>query len=186
MEMYHFSLTALFIFCNAAEILANLPAPAGPRKLYHDAADSFKVFQSFPHAVAIEDTDNNTMFHCWTAERTTIDSDARTATYVGHFPAVGRTRTFRVKAVKDVPRFTFTLDDDLAPKEGAFYYTDYENCVVEGLEYHGHQCVLWVKKELKNSVPQNCLDYYADICGVGFPEYSRELLLHAKLKALYV
>ncbi|KAL1469916.1 hypothetical protein MTO96_040777, partial [Rhipicephalus appendiculatus] len=77
------------------------------------------------------------MFNCWTTQRTKIDHDARTATYVARFPTVRRTLAFHVKAERNSPRFTYTLDDDPNPKEGVFYYTDYKNCVVEDLEYHG-------------------------------------------------
>ncbi|KAH6929974.1 hypothetical protein HPB50_007726 [Hyalomma asiaticum] len=81
---------------------------------------------------------------------------------------------FYLKAEHNSPRFTYTLDDDKTIKKGVYYYTDYENCLVKDLEYHGHQCVLWVKKELKNAVPQICLDYYADICGAGVFEYNED------------
>ncbi|XP_049517267.1 uncharacterized protein LOC119439998 isoform X4 [Dermacentor silvarum] len=133
------------------------------------------VFQSFPNAVAIIDSDNDTLFNCWTAERTEIDHETQSATYAALFPTVRKARLFYVKAEKNSPKFTFTLDDDPTPKEGMFYYTDYENCVIEDLEYHGHQCVLWVRKELKNSVPQICINHFADTCGVGVPKHSRDL-----------
>ncbi|KAH6931324.1 hypothetical protein HPB50_023525 [Hyalomma asiaticum] len=174
METNHFYLAVFLALCNAAAIFGNLAPPVGPRKLKYDAADSFKVFQSFQNVVAIEDSDNDTMFNCWTADRAAIDSDARTATYTAHFPKIRKDIPFYLKAEQDSPRFTYTLEDDKTIKEGVYYYTDYENCLVKDLEYHGHQCVLWVKKELKNAVPQICLDYYADICGAGVFEYNED------------
>nr|XP_037285742.1 uncharacterized protein LOC119178624 [Rhipicephalus microplus] len=175
MEANRIYWAVLFVLCNCAVVFSHLAPPAGPRRLHHDVADSFKVMQSFPYAVAVVDSDNDTYFNCWTVERKAIDDVARTATYEGHFPLAGRVVPFYVKAEENSPKFTFTLDDDPTPKEGMFYYTDYENCVVEDLEYHKHQCVLWVKKELENSVPQSCINYYVDICGVGVPIHSRDL-----------
>uniref|UniRef100_A0A224YCB7 Lipocalin n=1 Tax=Rhipicephalus zambeziensis TaxID=60191 RepID=A0A224YCB7_9ACAR len=115
------------------------------------------------------------MFNCWTTQRTKIDHDARTATYLARFPTVRRTLAFHVKAERNSPRFTYTLDDDPNPKEGVFYYTDYKNCVVEDLEYHGRQCVLWVASEVRHSVPRNCIKYFDDICGAGVPKHSKDL-----------
>ncbi|XP_037508475.1 uncharacterized protein LOC119384913 [Rhipicephalus sanguineus] len=175
MEANRIYLAALFVLCNSAMVFGRLAPPAGPRRLHHDVADSFKVIQSFSYAVAVVDSDNDTFFNCWTAERKAINNDARTATYEALFPVARRAVPFYVKAEQNSPKFTFTLDDDPTPKEGVFHYTDYENCVVEDIEYHKHQCVLWVRKELKNSVPQNCIDYYVDICGVGVPIHSRDL-----------
>ncbi|KAL3195188.1 hypothetical protein MRX96_001861 [Rhipicephalus microplus] len=172
MEANRIYWAVLFVLCNCAVVISHLAPPAGPRRLHHDVVDSFK---SFPYAVAVVDSDNDTYFNCWTVERKAIDDVARTATYEGHFPSAGRVVPFYVKAEENSPKFTFTLDDDPTPKEGMFYYTDYENCVVEDLEYHKHQCVLWVKKELENSVPQSCINYYVDICGVGVPIHSRDL-----------
>ncbi|XP_049266789.1 uncharacterized protein LOC119374215 [Rhipicephalus sanguineus] len=103
--------TILAVLCYSTAVLGKLADPGGPRKLHHDVADSFKVFLSFPSAVAVVDTDNDTMFNCWTAQRTQIDHDARTATYAARFPTVRRTIPFHVKAEKNSPKFTFTLDD---------------------------------------------------------------------------
>ncbi|KAL1473521.1 hypothetical protein MTO96_038604 [Rhipicephalus appendiculatus] len=130
--------TILSVLCYSAAVFGKLADPGGPRKLHHEVADSFKVFLSFSNVVAVVDTDNDTMFNCWTTQRTKIDHDARTATYVARFPTVRRTLAFHVKAERNSPRFTYTLDDDPNPKEGVFYYTDYKNCVIEDLEYHGH------------------------------------------------
>ncbi|XP_070393983.1 uncharacterized protein [Dermacentor albipictus] len=175
MEANHLYLAALLVLCYSAAVFGKLAAPAGPRKLHYDEADSFKVFQSFPNAVAIIDSDNDTSFNCWTADRTEIDHKNQTATYAALFPTVRKTLLFHVKAENNSPKFTFTLNDDPTPKEGMFYYTDYENCVIEDLEYHGHQCVLWVRKELKNSVPQICINHFADTCGVGVLKHGKDL-----------
>lgn len=175
MEADPLCLVALTALCCSAAVSGKLAEPGGPRKLHHNAADSFKVFESFPNAVAVVGSDNDTTFNCWTAERTNIDHDARTAIYMARFPTVGKTVPFYVKAEKDSPRFTFTLDDDPTPKEGMFYYTDYENCVIEHLEYSGYQCVLWVRKEVSHSVPRNCIKYFNDVCGAGVPKHSKDL-----------
>ncbi|KAK8770465.1 hypothetical protein V5799_013070 [Amblyomma americanum] len=59
--------------------------------------------------------------------------------------------------------------------EAVIYYTNYENCVVGDVDYHGHQCSLWVKREVKDAVPQDCIDHFVDTCGVIVPPHSRDL-----------
>ncbi|KAL1444305.1 hypothetical protein MTO96_045590 [Rhipicephalus appendiculatus] len=66
-------------------VLAKLGSPGGPRKMMYDVPDVFEVFSSFPYSVAISDSDNDTMFECVVANRTQIDPESRTATFVWHF-----------------------------------------------------------------------------------------------------
>ncbi|XP_077486168.1 uncharacterized protein LOC144097296 [Amblyomma americanum] len=166
---------ALIAICCLYVAFGKLGAPGGVQKLQHEPADSFKIMKNFPFAVAMSDSDNDTIFECWAAKRTEIDEQTRTATYVLHFPATGQKIPFHVQALKDPGAFTFYLDDDLTPKEGRFHYTDYNSCVIEELEYHGHQCVLWARRESKDSLPQECIDKFVDTCGVVVPEHSRDL-----------
>ncbi|KAL1474563.1 hypothetical protein MTO96_037873 [Rhipicephalus appendiculatus] len=60
-------------------------------------------------------------------------------------------------------------------REGILYYTDYKDCAIADLEYDGHVCLLWARKEVKDSVPQRCIDYYEDTCGVTVEQHSRDL-----------
>ncbi|KAH6929313.1 hypothetical protein HPB50_026222 [Hyalomma asiaticum] len=64
---------------------AKLGPPGGPQKLTHDTPDTMKVIENFPYSVAISDSDNDTVFECVAANRTAIDRDAQTATFVWLF-----------------------------------------------------------------------------------------------------
>ncbi|XP_077485612.1 uncharacterized protein LOC144096656 isoform X1 [Amblyomma americanum] len=166
---------ASLLFINTSNVCGKLGAPGGPRKLHFDAPDSFKVFDTFKFAVAISDSDNDTIFECMSANRTAIDPVEKTATYVFMFPNTGQEIPFHVKA-GDIPgTITFTVDGDPTVRDGIVYYTDYENCDVADLDYHGHQCALWARRSVKDNVPQNCIDHFVDICGVIVPEHSRDL-----------
>ncbi|XP_077486590.1 uncharacterized protein LOC144097851 [Amblyomma americanum] len=84
---------------------------------------------------------------------------------------------FYVKVGDEPGTLTFTVANDPTLREGRYYYTDYENCVVLDMEYHGHQCVLWAKRSVKDNVPQNCIDHFVDTCGVDVPPNSRDLCI---------
>ncbi|KAK8758299.1 hypothetical protein V5799_004068 [Amblyomma americanum] len=76
-------------------------------------------------------------------------------------------------AIQEQQRTSSTSQpQDLTPKEGRFHYTDYKGCVIEELEYHGHQCILWARREFKDSLPQECIDQFVDTCGVVVPKHS--------------
>ncbi|XP_077485613.1 uncharacterized protein LOC144096656 isoform X2 [Amblyomma americanum] len=139
---------ASLLFINTSNVCGKLGAPGGPRKLHFDAPDSFKVFDTFKFAVAISDSDNDTIFECMSANRTAIDPVEKTATYVFMFPNTGQEIPFHVKA-GDIPgTITFTVDGE---------------------------CALWARRSVKDNVPQNCIDHFVDICGVIVPEHSRDL-----------
>ncbi|KAH8020315.1 hypothetical protein HPB51_000595 [Rhipicephalus microplus] len=136
---------------------------------------SDEVMESFVYAVAILDSDHDDILECWSAKRTEIDRGAHTATYVLAFPTTGEEISFHVKAEENSPEFSYTLDNDSTPKGGMFYFTDYKDCVIEDLEFNGHQCVLWTRRALKDSVPQPCIDQFVDTCGAVVPKHSRDL-----------
>ncbi|XP_075750580.1 uncharacterized protein LOC119173316 isoform X2 [Rhipicephalus microplus] len=166
---------ALLVLCCCSVALGKLGAPGGARKLHHNVTDSFKVMESFVYAVAILDSDHDEILECWSAKRTEIDRGAHTATYVLAFPTTGEEISFHVKAEENSPEFSYTLDNDSTPKGGMFYFTDYKDCVIEDLEFNGHQCVLWTRRALKDSVPQPCIDQFVDTCGAVVPKHSRDL-----------
>ncbi|XP_054922921.1 uncharacterized protein [Dermacentor andersoni] len=163
----------------SAAVLGKLGTPGGPRKLQHDIADSFQVFENFPYTVAISDSDNDTVFECVAANRTEIDPEAHTATFVwlfqGNENSPKQNIPFYVKAEEEPGTFSFSVGRDPTVREGRYYYTDYKTCVVLDMEYHGHQCILWTQKEVKDAVPQDCIDQFVDTCGVIVPEHSRDL-----------
>ncbi|KAL1474565.1 hypothetical protein MTO96_037874 [Rhipicephalus appendiculatus] len=70
---------------------------------------------------------------------------------------------------------TFTVGEDSTPLEGIIYYTDEKSCAVADLEYDGHVCLLWARREVKDSVPQECIDHFEDVCGVTVNQHSRDL-----------
>ncbi|KAK8768830.1 hypothetical protein V5799_014704 [Amblyomma americanum] len=95
---------------------SNFPAPC--RKIEYAASDQnvratfslTQVFDTFKFAVAISDSDNDTIFECMSANRTAIDPVEKTATYVFMFPNTGQEIPFHVKA-GDIPgTITFTVD----------------------------------------------------------------------------
>ncbi|KAL1474518.1 hypothetical protein MTO96_037908 [Rhipicephalus appendiculatus] len=59
-------------------------------------------------------------------------------------------------------------------KEAMLYYAD-NNCGIIEVEYSGQQCMLWVKRYLKDKVPQACIDSFVDICGVVVTPGRRDL-----------
>ncbi|KAL1478730.1 hypothetical protein MTO96_034881 [Rhipicephalus appendiculatus] len=87
--MYRCTITfALTVLCTENIALAKLGPPGGPRKLHYDDVDAFKVASQFKDVVSISDSDNDTIFDCVVANRTDIDYEAQTLTYVWTFPGV--------------------------------------------------------------------------------------------------
>ncbi|KAK8777240.1 hypothetical protein V5799_029416 [Amblyomma americanum] len=140
-----------------------------------------EVFENYPFTVAISDSDHDGILECMAGNRTEIDPATQTATFVWLFQGTDhspkREIPFYVKVGDEPGTLTFTVDDDPTPREGRYYYTDYETCVVLDMEYNGHQCVLWVKLSMKDNVPQDCIDHFVDTCDVDVPPHSRDLCI---------
>nr|XP_050028189.2 uncharacterized protein LOC126523630 [Dermacentor andersoni] len=68
----------------------------------------------------------------------------------------------------------FADPEDGTLREGRLYYTDYDTCVILDFELRGHQCALWVRRDIVDSVPQECVDQFEDTCGVVVPQHRRE------------
>ncbi|KAL1481767.1 hypothetical protein MTO96_034226, partial [Rhipicephalus appendiculatus] len=64
--------------------------------------------------------------------------------------------------------------DDPSEKEGQLYYAD-DRCAVVDMEYNGDDCVLWIQRRLKDTVPQVCIDEFVDTCGVVVAPHRRDL-----------
>uniref|UniRef100_A0A023FRT3 Putative lipocalin-5 1 n=1 Tax=Amblyomma cajennense TaxID=34607 RepID=A0A023FRT3_AMBCJ len=154
-----------------------LGPPGGPLKLPRDSFDSFKAMSQFEYLVAISDSNNDTVFECLAAKRTNIDQEAKTATYTFLLPTAGMELSFHIKPGDEPATGILTSNVDPSPREGIIYYTDYQNCVVANLEIHGdgNQCTLWARLEVKDNVPQVCIDHFVDVCGVTVPAHSRDL-----------
>ncbi|XP_049527877.1 uncharacterized protein LOC125947359 [Dermacentor silvarum] len=170
---------AFIAFFSMPFVFGKLGPPGGPQHLHHDAIDAFKIIENFQFTVAITDSDNDTIFECVAGNRTEIDPEAKTATFVWLFQETENSPRedipFYVKVADEPETITFTVDDDPTIREGRYYYTDYETCVVLDMEYHGHQCILWTKLKVKDAVPQHCIDHFVDACGVIVPQHSRDL-----------
>ncbi|XP_037521127.1 uncharacterized protein LOC119397865 [Rhipicephalus sanguineus] len=171
------SIALKFIFLWAAAlVVAKLGPPGGPQKLHQDPTDSFKVMEKFQHVVAISDSDNDTVFECLAANRTEIDIEAQTATYMFDFLSSGLHIPFRISRGDTPGTVSFTIGADATPMEGMVHFTDLANCVVVSAEYYTiDQCILWTRKEVKDNVPQDCIDHFVDTCGVVVPKHSRDL-----------
>ncbi|XP_054922746.1 uncharacterized protein [Dermacentor andersoni] len=162
-----------------ALVLTKLGAPGGLQKLTHDTADALKVFESFPHVVALSDSNNDTIFECMEANRTAFDPIAKTATFVWAFGPPGSSNKLYVPFPQRVGNEPGTIEfwtpGDSTPREGRLYYTDYDACAVLDFEILGHQCSLWVRRDAITSLPQECVDQYEDTCGVVVPEQRKDL-----------
>ncbi|KAH7946973.1 hypothetical protein HPB52_006453 [Rhipicephalus sanguineus] len=158
-----------------AFVVSKLGAPGGPLKYPREEFDVKKVFSAFDDLVSISDADNDTIFECLYAKRTEFNPETYDTTYVWFFPSQGTEVAFYAYPGSEPGLVQFTFPEDPTPKDVNVYYTDYENCLVVDVEYHGHQCTLWVVRQLKDSVPKNCIDHFVDTCGVIVPAHSRDL-----------
>ncbi|XP_037579691.2 uncharacterized protein LOC119462415 [Dermacentor silvarum] len=163
----------------ALTVLAKLGPPGGPQKLTHEIADTLEVFRSFPYVVSITDSNNDTIFECMEANRTEFDPVAMTATFVWIFRAPGSSNRIEIPVPQKVGQEPGTVEfldpQDGTPREGKIYYTDYDTCAILDFEILGHQCALWVPRDVVYSVPQECIEQFEDTCGVLVPERRREL-----------
>ncbi|XP_077538892.1 uncharacterized protein LOC144151653 [Haemaphysalis longicornis] len=153
-------------------VAGKLGNPPGPKKLDHDVTDSFQIWEIFETPVAITDADNDTVFECAAAWRTAIDPEAKTATYSMDF---GGRMEFLVHPGEAPATYVITVVGEPETYEARYYYTDYENCVVTDLDFHGYVCMLWTTRAVKDNVPQQCIDQFVDTCGVIAPKHSRDL-----------
>ncbi|XP_077539413.1 uncharacterized protein LOC144152078 [Haemaphysalis longicornis] len=160
-------------------VLGKLGAPGGPLQFPQQDVDAFKAVEGFPSSVAISDWDNDTVFECLKAFRTEMNSEARTATMVWELPPTedspGQLLPLHLSVGDEPDVLSFTVDEDTTPMEARIYYTDYSQCVVMDIEYPNHRCLMWTTRELKDNVPQECIDHFVDTCGVVPPAHSRDL-----------
>ncbi|KAL3191478.1 hypothetical protein MRX96_059851 [Rhipicephalus microplus] len=169
------------VLCTANVAVAKLGSPGGPRKLHYDEPNSFQVLKQFKDVMAISDSDNDTIFDCLVSHRTNIKYETQTATYVWNIKGGNSSSKPGVVFQQLKPgRATGTLDvimgDDPNVKEAILYYTD-DKCCVADIEYNGHQCILWVQRSLKDTVPQVCIDQFVDTCGVVVDPHGRDLCI---------
>ncbi|XP_065282495.1 uncharacterized protein [Dermacentor albipictus] len=146
----------------------------------NDSSKIYKVFENFENIVAIFDIDKDGDLDCLTAVRTDYNRGARSTKYVwilkGLHGHQSRNVTYLVLAGPERGEFMFkNLDDDGPFQKGSYDYSDYKNCIVMRIPYNsGEECVLWVTEEVKNNIPQNCMDYYEDSCDNAKLAYDKE------------
>uniref|UniRef100_A0A131Z0R5 Lipocalin n=1 Tax=Rhipicephalus appendiculatus TaxID=34631 RepID=A0A131Z0R5_RHIAP len=160
--------------------IVTLHLTLGTAQETNDVPDSFKIFETFPFAVAISDADNDTVYECLTAKRMWLEPEEKKGEYIwflkGNLDNRKRTVSFYVFEGPSPDTFLFTVGSDEAlSSEAKFHYTDYKNCAVLDLPYNGRQCMLWSTEESKDSLPQECLDEFVKHCGVAMPLYGKDL-----------
>ncbi|KAL1463890.1 hypothetical protein MTO96_043150 [Rhipicephalus appendiculatus] len=175
-----FTVFLVVALCTMNDIQAKHGAPDGAMKLKKfDLPDSFKIISSWDSALAVAVSGSDSMFDCMTAKRTTIDYEAQTATFVwtlretDHSPR--QEASFLVWPGTRPHTMEMTAGDDPAVLEGVFYYMD-DTCLVMDLEYH-NLCLLWVRMEAKDRVPQQCFVRFSDACGGARPPTQEATLL---------
>ncbi|KAL1466372.1 hypothetical protein MTO96_042779, partial [Rhipicephalus appendiculatus] len=87
-------LFGFFILHLASTGVCKLGSPGGPMKLNRDVTDGFKTIEEFPYAVAISDSDNDTVFECLAAKRLGFDPQTRTGIYEFLLPSSGQVLLF--------------------------------------------------------------------------------------------
>ncbi|XP_077540300.1 uncharacterized protein LOC144152748 [Haemaphysalis longicornis] len=162
--------------CIATRNYGVLGSSALKEKSFPEASE---VFQIFSDIAAISDANNDTILECMIAKRTYIDLDSNTAVYTWTLKSQdgepGEKISFFVRGEAAPGIITVYPEDDPTPREGVYLYTDYENCLTFKMEYRGNICLLWVQRELKDSVPQHCIDHFVADCGAVVPLYSQDL-----------
>ncbi|XP_065301913.2 uncharacterized protein [Dermacentor albipictus] len=158
----------------------HVAAVALPRQETDDVPDSFKVFESFPDAVAVSDQNNIGMYECLRARRLLIRSEKKEAQYTWLFGWNGgtprRSVSFYVFEGSSPDTFLYTLDPDETPSaEAKVYYADYDNCAVLDIPYNGRRCILWTRETAKDAVPSECVHEFMKYCGSGAPLYKDDL-----------
>ncbi|XP_077539305.1 uncharacterized protein LOC144151994 [Haemaphysalis longicornis] len=141
----------------------------GPNQLQREVPDVSKIFADFVHPIGARDTNRDELLQCLSAQRTHYDSESSNATYVWSLNKDGGKKRVRVSlhhTLGDTPGTTYyTVGPSTDVEVGRFHYTDYKNCAVLEMHHFGDQCTLWVTKDVLDSIPEECLKQYNDICG---------------------
>ncbi|KAL1458847.1 hypothetical protein MTO96_027658 [Rhipicephalus appendiculatus] len=150
------------------------------RRLQHDVTDAFKMFEIFPVAIAMFDTDKDGDLDCLTTVRSNYDEEGHTVTYTWLLAGLNghekQNITFKLTEgpSPDKPVY-IPVDGDGSEKIANFIYTDYKTCTVLEIPYKEEQeCILWVNQEALKDVPENCVDYFYDNCNTENAAYDEE------------
>uniref|UniRef100_A0A034WWJ5 Lipocalin 14 n=1 Tax=Rhipicephalus microplus TaxID=6941 RepID=A0A034WWJ5_RHIMP len=126
-------------------LIALTQASRGPNKLQQDLPDSFKIFQAFENPIGMIDTNNDSVLECLSARRAEIDPETQTATYVWSLAGDdGKGRKyipFYHSPGRTPDETRFSIGSKNRPGAiGHFLYTDYMNCAILEIPYHGDPC----------------------------------------------
>ncbi|XP_077513054.1 uncharacterized protein LOC144124292 [Amblyomma americanum] len=147
-------------------------------ELRHETAEVGKVFESFPHLIAMFDIDKDGDLDCVSAVGTDYDSSVPRLTYVWMFPGVNghEPRNISYVVVPGPSPDTFRFWDkngDGTVQTGRYVYTDYKECLIIDF-YDMKECMLWTSWDVKDAFSQTCMDQYEDNCDVVNMPYDQE------------
>uniref|UniRef100_G3MSK1 Lipocalin/cytosolic fatty-acid binding domain-containing protein n=1 Tax=Amblyomma maculatum TaxID=34609 RepID=G3MSK1_AMBMU len=138
------------------------------------------VIKNFETPVLILASSDDAELECLSARLTHFNEAARTATYVwnikGHKGSQKRIRSFDLRQGKELNQVDFKEKDGPSGTV-TVPYSDMKNCFIGTFPtvLYGGQCMMWVRKEVEDNVPQNCIDEFEDICDVEVSEYNHDL-----------
>uniref|UniRef100_G3MP20 Lipocalin/cytosolic fatty-acid binding domain-containing protein n=1 Tax=Amblyomma maculatum TaxID=34609 RepID=G3MP20_AMBMU len=147
----------------------------------HDAIQAFKTIASLRHVIAIFTSSSNPQFRCLISDAMRFDPEHMVATYVWTFndPDANekKTATFDISPGSVPDQLTFYVDHDFSTPYTAHYnYSNYENCLVAIIPYHGEKlCMLWADSSIADSIPSDCQQQYEDTCNVRFLDYDKKI-----------
>ncbi|XP_077547636.1 uncharacterized protein LOC144159841 [Haemaphysalis longicornis] len=112
-----------------------------------------QAIEEFPEAIAIFDQDKDGDLDCVYSKRVNYDETTHEAAYTWFLQG----------------------DNDKGTEYAAtVHYSDYKDCLIIELPFHTTlECVLWISVEVKDNIPQTCIDMYEDNCDNTPPIYSQ-------------
>ncbi|XP_077523745.1 uncharacterized protein LOC144134787 [Amblyomma americanum] len=147
----------------------------------HGPIQAFKTIASLRHVFAIFTSSSNPEFRCLISDAMRFDPKHMVATYVWTFMGLDgderKTATFDISPGSVPDQLTFYVDHDFSTPYTAYYnYSNYENCLVAIIPYHGENlCMLWADRSVADSVPADCQQQYEDTCNVRFLDYDKKI-----------
>ncbi|XP_077540145.1 uncharacterized protein LOC144152652 [Haemaphysalis longicornis] len=171
---------ALFIVISVAIATTNAVLAQGSSDVQSGLPDAFRVFQHFPYAVAIFDSNNDTIFECLTAYRKHFDPVAKEVTYLWSLnqgPGQKRKHITFHSTEGPTPDTAICTVEKEENRTGlcSFRYSDYNDCAIVEQSTYGHQCTLWVRREIEDRIPVHCLVPFGKICQVAVPVHDSDL-----------
>ncbi|XP_077486231.1 uncharacterized protein LOC144097368 [Amblyomma americanum] len=172
--VFHGVAIAMHFFLLKAEC-----ADSGPGNLQHEVPDFGEVVALFKDSIALMDIDRDNILDCLTARRIQYDPKEWSATYLWNVAGSSGERIhFPVYlSAGDTPD-TFNITTSIKPGHfftGHAYYFDHKTCTVINMPHIGDQCTLWVTKESKDSIPDECIEQFAKICGNGITLHDEDI-----------